>query len=452
MFYRINSFLNKGQERSVRLKKNIIYLFVLRVVSIGLSFLLVPLTLHYVNSTQYGIWLTLSSIVGWMSFFDIGLSNGLRNRFAQARAKNDVVLARKYVSTTYALLSFIFIPIVIVSSILSFEIDWGKVLNVDISDINGFAFIVLIVFAYFSLKFILSTINIILTADQRPAESSLRSLVEQVLSLIAIFILTKISNGSLLYLSIALCVIPIIVLIFFNITLFSTRYKAYSPNIKFVDLKVAPDLFNLGLKFFVIQISGIIKYQTSSFIIIRSFGAEEVTNYNIAYKLFGILPMVWNIFATPIWSAVTEASEKADKNWIISVERKMNILTYILLVAGLIMLFLSCLLYDLWLGKDVVNISVTLSVWAFLYHFTKVYGGTYVQILNGLGYLRIQYISTIVALFMFIVSAYIFIYILHWGPYSVLIAATISNFNAYFLAPMQFRQVLIKGKHGIWVR
>ena len=45
-----------------------------------------PLTIDFVNPTQYGIWLTLSSLLAWFSFFDIGLSLGFRNRFAQAKA------------------------------------------------------------------------------------------------------------------------------------------------------------------------------------------------------------------------------------------------------------------------------------------------------------------------------------------------------------------------------
>ena len=56
-------------------------------MAIGL--VLVPLTINYLNPTKYGIWITLSSVIGWFSFFDIGLGNGLRNRFAEAIANND---------------------------------------------------------------------------------------------------------------------------------------------------------------------------------------------------------------------------------------------------------------------------------------------------------------------------------------------------------------------------
>ncbi len=452
MFERIKRYITEGNKRSVLVKKSILGLGIFKIISVFLSFLLVPMTINYVDATQYGIWLTLSSVVGWLSFFDIGLSNGLRNRFAQAKAHNDTDLARQYVSTTYALLSMIFIFILIISVLISSGLPWGKILNIDISKIKNFFFVIDIILFYFCFKFILSTINIILIADQRPAESSFRSLVEQFLSLLVIFIMTKTIRGSLMNLSIALCIIPIFVLILFNVALFRTRYRQYSPSIRYVNLKLASDIFSLGLKFFVIQISGIIKYQTANIIIIRSFGALEVTNYNIAYKFFGVLPMIWNIFATPVWSSVTDAFEKNEIDWIKALEKKMRVLTLSLGILGLLMLILARPLYNLWIGKDVVNIVFSLSLWSFLYNITKVYGGTFVQILNGLGYLKVQFISTIVALFIFLISVFIMINVFHMGAYSVLVAGTISNFNGYFLAPYQYRQVFIHKKKGIWTK
>ena len=84
----IKGFFTKGHERSIKAKKNIISSFVIQGISIGISLIMIPITLSYVNASQYGIWLTLSSIVTWFSFFDIGLTQGLRNKFAEARAKD----------------------------------------------------------------------------------------------------------------------------------------------------------------------------------------------------------------------------------------------------------------------------------------------------------------------------------------------------------------------------
>src|SRR5665811_795067 len=103
----IKNFFTQGNERSINAKKNIVFITVLKGLSIAISIFLVPITINYVNPTRYGIWLTLSSIVGWFYFFDIGLGNGLRNKFAEAIASGKTELARTYVSTTYAILIII---------------------------------------------------------------------------------------------------------------------------------------------------------------------------------------------------------------------------------------------------------------------------------------------------------------------------------------------------------
>ena len=100
----INLLIEKVSNSSGRSKKamrNIVLSFFAKGISVASSLLIVPLTIHYVNPTQYGIWLTLSSIIGWVAFFDLGLGNGFRNRFAEAKAQGDLELAKNYLSTTY---------------------------------------------------------------------------------------------------------------------------------------------------------------------------------------------------------------------------------------------------------------------------------------------------------------------------------------------------------------
>ena len=62
-----------GHERTVRINKHVTVMFILKGAGIVIGLLLVPLTIHYINPTQYGIWVTLSSIISWMAYFDIGL-------------------------------------------------------------------------------------------------------------------------------------------------------------------------------------------------------------------------------------------------------------------------------------------------------------------------------------------------------------------------------------------
>lgn len=53
------------------------------MVGIVISLIMVPMTINYVSPTQYGLWLTISSIVTWISYFDFGFAHGFRNRFTE---------------------------------------------------------------------------------------------------------------------------------------------------------------------------------------------------------------------------------------------------------------------------------------------------------------------------------------------------------------------------------
>ena len=79
-----NRIYNQGDNRTVKAKRNILQMLFLKGGTILVGLLLVPLTLNYVDAERYGIWLTLSSMVAWMSFFDIGINNGLKNRLAES--------------------------------------------------------------------------------------------------------------------------------------------------------------------------------------------------------------------------------------------------------------------------------------------------------------------------------------------------------------------------------
>ncbi len=74
--------------------KGVVLSVVAKMIYVLSSFLTVPLMIDYVNATRYGIWLTLSSIIGWVTLFDLGLGNGFRNRFAEAKAEGNIELAR----------------------------------------------------------------------------------------------------------------------------------------------------------------------------------------------------------------------------------------------------------------------------------------------------------------------------------------------------------------------
>ena len=217
----LNNLIIKGHERSVKAKKNIVATLFIKGLSIAISLVIVPLTINYINPSRYGIWMTIISIVGWFSFFDIGLTQGLRNKFAEAKAKGNDTLAQIYVSTTYAILTIIFFLVWIIFLIVNHYLNWASILNISENMRVEISTLAVIVFTYFCLDFVLRIITTLVLADQQPAKSSLIDVLGQVFSLIFIVILVKTTEGSLIKLGIAFCLSPIIVLIGANFYFFS---------------------------------------------------------------------------------------------------------------------------------------------------------------------------------------------------------------------------------------
>lgn len=188
---KLSGILNSGSHRSVKARKNIMLSFGIKGVSILIGFIYVPLLINYLGTFEYGIWITLGSIVGWINYFDIGLGNGLRNRFAEAIARGERKLAGVYVSTTYAALSMIFGIFFVVFLVVNPFLNWSVILNGPQELRSELSLLVLLTVGFFLLRFIFRLISIIIMADQRPALSNTFDPLSNVVALGAILVLMK---------------------------------------------------------------------------------------------------------------------------------------------------------------------------------------------------------------------------------------------------------------------
>ncbi len=443
----LGGLISKGHPRSVKAKKNILASFLIKGASIAISLILVPLTINYVNPTQYGIWLTLSSIIGWFSFFDIGFGNGLRNRFAEAIAKEDYQTAKIYVSTTYAILTIIITGVLLLFLVINPFLDWSKILNTPAGMASELSVLVLIVFVFFCIQFILQLITTIIIADQQPAKASLLTLLGSVLSLITIFILTKTTSGNLIYLGTALSVSPAIVLVVSSLILFKRKYKKYAPSFKHIRFSYARSLMSLGIKFFMLQIAAVILFQTSNIIISQLFGPAEVTPYNIAYKYFNVAPMIFAIIMTPFWSAFTESWVRGDIAWIKSTIKKLQLLWVVFSIGAVLMLLLSDTAYKLWVGDKIhvpLSVSVVMFINVIIYNWCSIYS----HFLNGLGKIKLQLFTGIAGSLLNIPLA-IFLG-KTFGIFGIALSTTLISLATIILSPLQYHKIITNKATGIW--
>jgi len=409
----------------------------------------VPLTINFIDTYNYGIWLTLTSIITWVSFFDLGLGNGLRNCFAMAKAKGDNDLLKRYVSTTYVLISLFVVILIITFLIANQFIKWSYVLNTTLIGNDVLKAIVAITAISFLLRFIFNLISSILTGDQRPAYANAISVISNIFILIFLIVLVKYTKGSLFNLSLVVNLSNLLIPLIITFFLFRTSYNYCKPSLKFFDWKYSKDLFSIGMQFFVIQASVILVFSTSNLLIAQFLGPKEVTNYNIVYKYFSSMTMLFTIITTPFWSAYTDAYYKSDFSWIKKITKKLLIVWFILSIIIIAMIFLSNKFYRIWIGKEFhvpFNISVYMGIYTILYTGSSIF----LYFINGVNKIRLQLVMSIILAVISFSTSIFFLKNTNLGLSGIIIAISIAPLINLLWSPIQYYKIINNKAMGIW--
>ena len=441
--------ITTGDKRSVKAKKNIIASTLLKGVDAFIYLALVPVTLGYLNAYEYGIWLTLSSILSWINSFDIGLGSGLRNKLGIAIATDDKEQGRSYVSTTFYMLIFITIIIFVVFASLINVIDWYALLNVSSNSVSNIKEIILVSFLFFCLNFILKFIGNVYQALQLPAINYLITFSAHLLSLIVIYVLTKTTQGSLFWVAIVYSAAPPLVYLLCYPVTFYKLYPYLAPSPKYFKKEYLKDLLSLSISFFVLQVMGIVLFSLSNLIISNMFGPDQVTPYNIAYRYFILVPSLFGLMVGPMWSAATDAYAKGDLKWIESSMYKVQ--KFLLLIAGILTLMVcfSKVAYHVWVG-DEVSIPLTLSVLMAVYTMINLYSLSFSSFLFGMGVLRLQMINIVCVAILFYPVCYYFAN--KYGVNGIVIGMCLVNLSGAVLNRIQLNKILKGQAQGIWIK
>jgi len=444
-----NIFSLKNNSRSSKALKNIIVLFFFQGFNFVFNLAIVPLTLGYLGKTEYGIWLTLSSIIGWLSFLDLGIGNGLRNKLAEALAKDDYSKAKIFVSTAYAIFTIAAVALWIIFAAIYRFIKWEMILQSPASLNEQIYFLVLFVFIFFSIQIVLKLIYSITAADQKPGINGVLTFFANLLTLGYIFILKYSTKGSLFLLGTGSGLIPALVYLLGSIFLFNRSFKNFAPGFRYVQFKYAKELFSLGIQFFVIQVTGLIVFATNNLIITQLYGPNEVTTYNIAYKLFFLVTMVFSIILNPFWTAYTEAYVKSDFAWIRKTTRYLFYLWIgFTFITGILLVF-SNYIYRIWVGGS-IQIPFALSLIMGVFITISNWNNIFVYFINGTGKIKIQFYYAIVQGIINIPLSITMGKILNIGPAGVMVGTCITMLIGSFFNPIQYFKIISKTDNGIW--
>lgn len=356
----------------------------IKPLSLILSLVYTPMLLDYLGNEKYGLWATILSITSWINYCDVGIGHGLRNLLAGQIAKKEMVEAKKAVSTAYVCMSIISGILLVVTVVASIFIDWNWVFNTTID----MTLPVILSFVFICFNFVLALSNTILYALQKSELVSLRSIFMQVINIIGIWALSKISNGNLVLISLLFGAGTTITYLINTVRLLK-EYDFFRPSFSLFEKKYVKTICNVGIKFFIIQIAVILMYTVDNLLISRYFGADSVTPYSMINKIYSAGYGFFTAIMVPIWSASTAAFANRDLKWFGEVIKKLNIVTLIFSIGYILVGVVFVPLSEVWLGQRLDYPKGLISVMV-VYYILQSFQNPYCQMNNGIGALNGQ--------------------------------------------------------------
>lgn len=446
-FSKAIGLIKNGSRRSVTVKKNILASFIIKGISILTSFLLVPLTIGYVSAELYGVWLTLASILTWLSFMDIGFSQGLKNKLTEAIANNDWEKGKALVSTTYGMMVLIMVPTCVLLELAIPLVDWTSLLNVNPMYAEEIVNAMYVCIAFGCLQMIVNVLVSVVAAFQKVALSNSFMVIGNVISLFLIFALKSIVPPSLVVLACTLAAMPILVTIIASFVLFNGRFKQVAPSISCFNKTYIKELFGLGFKFFIINIQVLVLYQSTNVLISNVSSPMEVTTYNIAYKLLSVAMMIYTIITAPLWPAYTDAYARGDYDWMKNMRKKMTRILLLSMGMCAIIALTSPLIYKIWVG-DSIEVPYVMTSMVCLYVMAYCWmqlNGTFVV---GMGKIKLETIIAIIGMICHIPLSYFLSN--YFGCYGVICSMILINVFYALIQHIQTSLLLERRAVGIW--
>jgi len=433
--------------------KNAVYNAIGFILPVVVSLFTTPYIVHKLNTEIYGIYVLAISLMGMLSFLDLGFGQGIIKFVSHYEAKNDFKKINEVVNTSLliniamGLLGGLII--FLLSDFLSKKVFKVKPEQIELA-INSFK----IVSVGFVLNLISSTFSNIPKALQR---YDIPVKIQN-----TVWSLSVMSSVIVLYSGYGLVEMLTFYVIFQFLGLISYFWfsKKIIPQMK-LSLEFNKDVFKEVFSFSIFtainSITGNIVFRVDKMIIAYFLGPSAVTYYQIPFTIVQMANGFISSVIQHLFPAVSFLNSIGDRDKL----KKMYIKTTKYIIAFSLIVFSGLVLFGkpflkIWIGKEISEISYPLLVIISLVFFFISISNVGYYYYNGLGLSKVNMISSFVGAIAYIIfaiglipafnlkgAALSFIFILLPYPVYVYILNKVINFSQFDYLKMLGKSVVL---------
>ncbi|WMN87512.1 oligosaccharide flippase family protein [Vibrio parahaemolyticus] len=397
---------NHTKTRNFRLLLSIATAGLTKVVGIGSTLITMPITLDYLGTEKFGIWMVISGIVAFMSFSDLGIGVGLQNALSKAYGRNDMESPRFYIGNAYILSVSISAMMIALVFLGGDYIPISSLFNItDLELIKEVKSTLILSFIIFISGIPISMIQRVLNGYQCTYITNNIQLVGKLLGMISIFLVVYLDLG-LIFLTSLFIASPLIVQFLYSIYFF-VKKENLIPKVVF-SKKFFQPIISAGLWTVFAQIIFSAKMNVPVLIISSALGLIAVTEYSIAMKLISVASLMITMALQPLWTVYGEAFYRDDKIWVRNtLYKSLKIVLLLTSLSAALFIFLGQGIIEFWLNSETIPprmMIICFSCWMIASNINVCFA----MLLNGTGNFRNQTVFSFCFILIALVLSYIF--------------------------------------------
>jgi O-antigen/teichoic acid export membrane protein len=334
----------------------------------------IPIVVRYLGAEQYGLWVTISTTVAMLVYFDIGIASTLTNLISETYAADDPELAGQYFATAFWASVVVAVGLAVLSFLLWRDIDFGALMRIQDSQlISEVSKSVLVAGALFLCNLPLGLGAKALAGYQKLHIANLFSGAGNLGALAAIVTVVAF-KGSLVTLiasyTAAITFANLVCLLW--VVLFQCPWLLPLP--AKVRLSALKRVFSSGGQFFLIQIAGLIVFNSDNIVIAHFMNPSAVTPYNVTWKLVTYANALQVLLSQALWPAYSEAWASRHFEWIRTTYVRVRWITFASLAAACAILIpFGREIIKIWAGAAAVpssSLLLLMCVWMIIFAIT----------------------------------------------------------------------------------
>ena len=267
-------------EKSKKLILGISTSYIHSILNIGVNLALVPIILSSIGKLEYGIWITILSIVGYMGLLDFGVATAT-SKFLSENNTPNLPEAKKIISNSFTVYSIIASIVVVITVFLSFFLMRFFDIREDLLSISSIVF--LLAGLNMALSFPSNVFGSVLFGFKDFFSFNIINILGVIVNAILTIVLLKMGFG-IMSLAVVLLLTTFFVLFLRVVYLKKTMPDLFS-NLWGFDRTIFFKILSFSGFMLVLSLGGQIVFNTDSIIIAKFLGISSVATYAIAFRM-----------------------------------------------------------------------------------------------------------------------------------------------------------------------